>query len=127
MYQWQLTDCDAASLGAQFEADPQALVKADRAFFHELLGGVLRGAAGLDELYRAYLDREVEQLDQVERAVLRLGCFELRERIDVPYRVVIDEYVELAKTFGAEASYKYVNGILDRVAGDLRQVERGAS
>ena len=63
----------------------------------------------------------------MERALLRLGCFELQYRIDVPYRVVIDEYVELAKTFGAEASHKYINGILDRVAADLRQVERGAS
>ena len=124
LYQWQMTGCDLATLKTQFDEDASALVKADREFFHEMLGGVVRAAEALDELYRAYLDRE---LDQVERALLRLGCFELQYRIDVPYRVVIDEYVELAKTFGAEASHKYINGILDRVAADLRQVERGAS
>ena len=127
LYQWQMTRCDLATLKTQFDEDASALVKADREFFHELLGGVVRVAEALDELYRAYLDRELDQLDQVERALLRLGCFELQHRIDVPYRVVIDEYVELAKTFGAEASHKYINGVLDRVAADLRQVERGAS
>ena len=126
LYQWQMTGCDEATLKTQFDEDASALVKADRTFFYELLGGVLREAPALDELYQAYLDRELEQLDYVERALLRLGCFELQHRIDVPYRVVIHEYVELAKTFGAEASHKYINGILDRVAADLRQVERGA-
>jgi len=88
---------------------------------------VLPHSAEIDELFVAYLDRELSSLDQVELAILRLGAFELKHRVDVPYRVVIDEYVELAKLFGAQDSYKYVNGVLDRLAREVRQIERHGS
>lgn len=124
VYQWQMTAADQAEVERQF-LDDKTLAKADREFFSELLRGVMADSAALDALFAPYLDRALKDLDQVERAILRLGCFELQQRIDVPYRVVIHEYVELAKTFGAEGSYKYINGILDRAAKQHRTLEWG--
>ncbi len=126
VYQWQLADTDTAVVEREF-LEAQALQKADVEFFKELLRGVLSHSAEIDELFVAYLDRELSSLDQVELAILRLGAFELKHRVDVPYRVVIDEYVELAKLFGAQDSYKYVNGVLDRLAREVRQIERHGS
>ena len=77
----------------------------------------------LDELLTPYLDRRVEELSQIEKAILRLGAYELKERLDVPYRVVINEGIELAKVFGADDSFKYVNGVLDKLARKLRYQE----
>ena len=121
VYQWQMTGADAVAVTAEFG---EALSRADRDFFQELLRGVMNSAAELDSLLVPLLDRDVSDLDQVERAILRLGTYELAHRIDVPYRVVIDEYVELAKLFGAEEGYKYVNGVLDGLSHTLRKPER---
>jgi N utilization substance protein B len=126
VYQWQMAKADTAALEKEF-LEAQALAKADVEFFQELLRGVLHHSDEIDALFCEYLDRELASLDQVELAILRLGAFELKNRIDVPYRVVIDEYVELAKLFGAEDSYKYINGVLDRLAREVRQVERQGS
>jgi N utilization substance protein B len=126
VYQWQMADADTAAVEREF-LEAKALEKADVEFFQELLRGVLHHSAELDALFGSFLDRELASLDQVELAILRLGAFELKNRIDVPYRVVIDEYVELAKLFGAEDSYKYINGVLDRLAREVRQVERQGS
>ena len=137
LYQWQMAPLDIVALLAQFQ-EGESLNKADVEFFRELLLGVTRavteqgpddgdGPVGaFDAQFAGFLDRKVGELDKVELAVLRLGTYELKERLDVPYRVVIDEYVQLAKLFGAEASHKYVNGVLDAVAAELRQVEREA-
>lgn len=122
VYQWQVSAGDVAEICADFRAG-EALKKADVEFFEELLKLVASEAESLDDTYRDLLDRPVEQLDVVERALLRLAAAELQHRIDVPYRVVIDEYVELAKTFGAQDSHKYVNGVLDRLAATLRSIE----
>ncbi len=124
VYGWQVTGAAVASVEDQFLGD-ESLAKADVAFFQELLRGVLQQHEALDAAYAPFLDRSHDSLDQVERAILRLGCYELAHRIDVPYRVVIDEYVELSKTFGAEASHTYINGVLDRVAQDCRVLEKG--
>ena len=126
VYQWQMTGGDVSVVESQF-SDGKTLAKADVAFFTELLRGVVRDPDAMDQVYVAHLDRAVKDLDHVERAVLRLGCFELLHRIDVPYRVVVSEYVELTKTFGAQDSYKYINGILDQVAKQQRAVEYGKS
>jgi N utilization substance protein B len=88
-----------------------------------MLGFIVRGAEDLDATFIGLLDRPQEQLDQVERAILRLATAEFSHRIDIPYRVVIDEYIELAKTFGAQDSYKYINGVLDKLAKELRSIE----
>ena len=103
--------------------DERLLAGADEAFFTECLAGVLQQHADVDALFTPYLDRAIDALDHVERAILRAGTFELRSRPDVPARVAIDEWVELAKGFGAEESFRYVNGVLDRVAHDLRGAE----
>lgn len=123
IYQWQMTDMDLKPLEQEYR-HAGALKKADEDFFGELLRGVLNHADELDGLLAPVLDRAVDELDRVELALLRLGVFELSRRIDVPYRVVIDEYVELAKNYGAEESFKYVNGVLDRLALTLRETER---
>ncbi|MBX3707148.1 MAG: transcription antitermination factor NusB [Pseudomonadales bacterium] len=126
VYQWQMTGAETAAIERDL-AEEGALKKADREFFRELLRGVVFGTEELDALLAPALDRRVEELDKVELALLRLGAFELKHRIDVPFRVVIDEYVELAKAYGAEESFRYVNGVLDRLAQDLRALERSAS
>ena len=120
LYAWQFTRAAAADLEQQF-AEDNAL--ADSGFFTACLHGVLDSTDELDALFAPYLDRDVTALDHVERAVLRAGTFELNARPDVPVRVAINEWVELAKQFGAEQSFRYVNGVLDRVAHDLRAVE----
>lgn len=126
VYQWQMTGAPFLDIVKEFR-EAGALKKADAEFFGEILRGVLRETADLDGLLAPVLDRKVADLDKVELALLRLGAFELKHRIDVPFRVVIDEYVELAKIYGAEDSYKYVNGVLDRLSTDLRQLERRGS
>jgi len=126
VYQWQMSEADTSVVENEFLA-AEALVKADVEFFQELLRGVLQHSDEVDVLFAPLLDRSLASLDQVELAILRLGAFELKNRIDVPYRVVIDEYVQLAKLFGAEDSYKYINGVLDRLAGDIRKIERHGS
>ena len=122
LYQWQMNRTSARVLTAEFTASG-SLDKTDQRFFDAMLGAVLASPSQLDELYNALLDRDQERLDGVELAILRLGACELRHRPDVPARVVIDEYIELAKLFGAEASHKYVNGVLDKLAGRLRPAE----
>jgi len=126
VYQWQMTGAETAAIERDL-TEEGALKKADREFFKALLRGVAFGTEELDALLAPLLDRRVEELDKVELALLRLGAYELRHRIDVPFRVVIDEYVELAKVYGAEDSFKYVNGVLDRLAQDLRTLEHSAS
>jgi N utilization substance protein B len=122
VYQWQMADSDLLRIEADFLASG-SLEKADVEFFRELLRATLSGTGELDELISPLLDRSLSSLDQIELAVLRLGAMELKSRIDIPYRVVISEYVELARTFGAEDGHKYVNGVLDKLASALRPLE----
>ncbi|WP_027351577.1 transcription antitermination factor NusB [Halotalea alkalilenta] len=96
---------------------------ADLALFHTLLHGVAAACSQLDASLSPLLDRSIDELDPIELAILRLGAYELAERPEVPYRVVINEGVELAKSFGATDGHKYVNGILDKLAARLRSVE----
>ena len=98
----------------------------DLKLFSALLHGVPSKTTELDEAVKPYLDRKQDELDPIELTVLRMGTFELAEMIDVPYKVAINEAVNLAKTFGATDSHKYVNGVLDRVARDLRKAETGS-
>ena len=123
VYAWQMTDADLDDIVGQFSRDQ--LKDADTGYFHDCLRGVMDGVAELDPLFAPYLDRRIDDLDYVERAILRVGSFEMKAREDVPARVVIDEWVELAKRFGAEDSFRYINGVLDRVGRDLRPAELG--
>lgn len=125
VYQWQMTGVALKSLEDEYRLSG-ALAKTDEVFFRELVRGVLLRPGDLDDLLSPVLDRTLDELDRVELALLRLGTYELKHRIDVPYRVVIDQYVELAKEYGAEDSFKYINGVLDRLALRLREMERAS-
>ena len=122
LYQWHMAQASPTDIEAEFRTDYD-FGAVDLEYFQALLHGVTAQAEELDALYGPLLDRGLDELDPVERSLLRMGCFELRDRIDVPYRVVINEAVALAKKFGASESFRYINGVLDRLAGDLRTVE----
>ena len=126
LYQWQLTGQSFAELRNQFAAD-EGYPEVDAEYFAGLLGGVVEGAAALDERLGGLLDRPVAQLDPVEHAVLLIGLYELGHLPDTPYRVVINEGVELAKKFGATDGHKFVNAVLDRAARELRATEQAAA
>ncbi|MDR2877862.1 MAG: transcription antitermination factor NusB [Chromatiales bacterium] len=122
IYQWQLTSHDAAAIDPQFLID-ETEGEVDRRFFDVLLREALTYIDDLDEQIEPLLDRPLHEVDPVERAILRLGACELRYHPETPYRVIINEGVELAKLFGAHHGHKYVNGILDRLAERMRREE----
>ena len=125
LYQWLLTGSELTDISKQFHEQNQG--KIDWEFFDEVLPGVLKSVETLDKHLHPLLDRKLEALDPIEKALLYLGTYELANRIDVPYRVVINECVELAKMFGATESHKYINGVLDKLAPELRAAEYGRS
>ncbi|NLO81250.1 MAG: transcription antitermination factor NusB [Xanthomonadaceae bacterium] len=118
LYQWQIAGQDLADIEAQFEQEMD-MSAVDMELFRELLHEVPARVDELDARFGPFLDRPQDQLDPIEKAILRMGTYELQERLDVPCRVVINEAVELAKQFGAEQSYRYINGVLDKVARGL--------
>lgn len=122
LYSWQMSGQDLTDIGSQYREEHN-MAKVDETYFEELLHQVPKHAEELDGLFGPLLDRPVTELDPVEHAVIRLGAYELLYRPDVPYRVVINEGVELAKIFGAEDGHKYVNSILDGLARTLREAE----
>lgn len=115
LYQWQLTEQDVYDIENQFLSE-QDIQKMDIDHFQTLLRGILQHVKPLDNIFTPFLDREIVQLDPVELATLRIGCYELLYCPDVPWRTAINEAVDLAKMFGATESHKYINGILDKVA-----------
>lgn len=119
IYQWQLSGNNVREVEEYFLSE-QNMKKTDMELFTELLHGVPANLIELDEAIAPILDRPMDEVDPVEKAILRLGCYEMMKKLDVPYRVVINEAVELAKEFGAEDGHKYVNSILDRLAIRLR-------
>jgi N utilization substance protein B len=123
LYQWQLGKQDVRDIEQQFLTE-QDMVKLEIPYFQELLHGIPRHLDELDGYISPVLDRPLDKVDPVERAILRIGAYELQFRLDVPYRVIINEAVEMAKVFGGEEGHKYVNGILDKVAKKLRKAER---
>jgi len=122
LYAWQLSGATARDVIAQF-AHEQAKEAADLEYFEDLVRGVDAHQSDLDEALAPFLDRAVEQVDPIERAALRIAAYELRQRPDVPYRVVINEAIESVKRFGAEHGHTYVNGVLDHAAAAWRAVE----
>ena len=125
LYQWQCNEQAASEIEAQF-VEREELAASEADYFHTLLHGVITGCEALDAALTPLLARPLDQVDPVERAVLRLAAFELSHCLDVPYRVVIDQAVELAKTFGAEQGHRFVNGVIDRLATELRASEVAA-
>ena len=122
LYQWQLSGLDLNKIEQQFLQE-QDIRRADVGYFSELLHKVPACLDELDKELVPHLDRGIEEVDPIERALLRLGAYELKFKLEVPYKVVINEGVNLAKTFGSEDSHKFINGILDKVARQLRTVE----
>ena len=122
VYAWQLSGSEVGNVIEQF-AHEQAKEVADLEYFEDLVRGVDKHQNDLDEALAPFLDRDIEQVDPIERAVLRLAAYELRLRPDVPYRVVINEAIETVKRFGAEYGHTYVNGVLDHAAAEWRATE----
>lgn len=122
LYSWQIAGQPLHEIEAQFRTDND-FSEVDGAYFHEILHGVPRQKSELDSTFEPCLDRPLAEIDPVELAILRLSTYELRNRIDVPYKVVINEGIELAKTFGATDGHKFVNGVLDKLAPRLRAAE----
>lgn len=122
LYAWQLSGSPIAAVIEQFRHE-QDMDIADIEYFEDLLRGVDSHCAELDAGLLPFLGREVAQVDPIERAALRLGAYELRYRADVPYRVVINEAIETTKRFGADYGHTYVNGVLDKLAGEWRKAE----
>jgi N utilization substance protein B len=126
IYRWQLNGGSTAEIEAEFRTEYD-LGKADLDYFRAILEGVIYHQPDIDAAFANYLDRDIAALTPVELALLRQAVFELKERLDVPYKVVISEAVALATKFGATDSYKYINGVLDRVAAKLRAAEVAAN
>lgn len=122
LYSWQMAGQSLNEIEAQFRTDND-FSDVDGAYFHEILHGVPRLKADLDEALQPCLDRPLDEVDPVELAILRLSAYELRNRVDVPYRVAINEGIELAKVYGATDGHKFVNGVLDKLAPRLRGAE----
>jgi N utilization substance protein B len=122
VYAWQMSGNPIARVIDEFRHE-QDMEIADVEYFEDLVRGVDTHCAELDAALVPHLDREIDRVDPIERAALRIGAYELRHRIDVPYRVVINEAVEVAKRFGTEYGHTYVNGVLDKLAAEWRTAE----
>ena len=124
LYQWHISKSEPLEIEEQFHEQNGG--KIDWEYFSEVFLEIPKQQEALDKHISPLLDRELKSLDPVERALLYLGAFELANRTDIPYRVVINECVELAKIFGATDGHKYINGVLDKLAKALRSVELAA-
>ncbi len=122
LYRWQMSGCGIGRIEIDFNEEDH-LKGAQKSYFSEILHGVPSQLDVIDSALTEFVDRPVEKIDPVERAILRLGVYELINRLETPYKVIINESVNLAKYFGAEGSHKYVNGILDKIAQKLRAGE----
>jgi N utilization substance protein B len=126
LYQWLLNNEDSGVIDAHIR-QAHGFDKADREHFDALLHGAINGSIALREDFAAVIDRPVAELSPIEHAVLLIGAYELKNHIEIPYRVVINEAVELTKSFGGIDGHKYVNGVLDKLAAKLRPAEVAAA
>lgn len=122
LYQWQMTKYPVSEVELQFLTDYD-FSKVDVEYFHDIIHHVPANLAELEQAFSPFLDRDIDELDPIELALLRLGSYELVKRIDIPYKVVINEAVALAKKFGATDGHKYINGVLDQLAQQVRTTE----
>lgn len=123
LYQWAMSDISIQDLINEFVNERTELKKADKDYFKEILRGTVREVENLDKQLLPLLDRALEDLDPVEKAILQIGLYELTFHPELPCRVVLNEAVDLAKMFGAEQSHKYINGVLDKAAQKIRTTE----
>lgn len=122
LYEWLISGAELVVIDAHVR-EQQGFDKCDQAHFDLLLHGCIREATELDEVLRCYVDRDTKQLSPIEHGVLMIGVYELKHCLEIPFRVAINEAVELAKSFGGTDGHKYVNGVLDKAAGELRAGE----
>lgn len=122
LYQWHMAGGEMHDIEAQFHVENN-MDRVDTAYFSELLRGVSAQANALDEAFKPYLDRELSALNPVELTILRMGSYELLHQLQIPYKVVLDEAISLTKSFGATDGFRYVNGVLNQVAQQSRQIE----
>jgi len=119
LFEWLMSGNNLESIKIRF-LDNYNFKKTDTTYFSKLLTGVSTKHEKLDHLISTYLDRPIKELDPIELCILRMAAFELTEQLDVPYKVIINEAVELTKKFGVTGGHKYVNGVLDKAAKKLR-------
>ncbi len=122
LYQWEMTGKDAMLIISDFQATPNYR-KVDKQYFKLLVNGVIAQMENIDKIIKPHLKTEVEELTMIEQAVLRLSLFELINQIEIPYRVIINEALELTKTFGTKEGFRFVNGVLDALARQQRPYE----
>lgn len=122
LYQWHYNHTTLSEIEAEYLLE-ENMSKADIVYFRELLAGILSHISIIDAIFLPVLDRPIEDLTPIELAVLRLAVYELKHRLDVPYRVVLNEALDLAKVYGATEGYKFVNGVLDKLVRQLRENE----
>ena len=122
LYQWHMAGQDLNSIEAQFWSDNN-MDKVDTEYYRELLHGIPAALNAIDRRFESLLDRRVDELDPVSLSILRIGSFEMAERMDVPYKVAINEAVNLAKKYGPTDSQKYINAVMDKLAPKLRSAE----
>ncbi len=122
LYQWQLSGLDIGDIKKQFYEEHN-FKKIDSKFFDEVIYNIPSSIAELEAMITPYISRSYSDIDPIEKGILLLGCYELANRHDIPYRAVINEAIELAKTYGAEDAHKFINGVLDKVALQTREVE----
>ncbi|PXX89399.1 transcription antitermination factor NusB [Marinobacter vulgaris] len=122
LYQRHFSKSSITDIESEFIVDND-MSKVDTAYFRDLLRGVHREQAELDRLLEPFLDRPIHEVDAIELAIVRLGAYELKHRLDVPYKVVINEGIEMAKRFGGTEGHKFVNSLLDKLSHRLRLAE----
>ena len=122
LYQWQLSKSSLSQIEAEFRTDND-FAKVDTEYFSEVFYAIPKMVDELDKQFDVFLDRAIAEVDPIEVSLLRMGTYELMHRVDIPYRVVLNEAVELAKQFGGTDGHKYINGILDKLSLRLRSAE----
>lgn len=125
LYEWSISGNPMFEIEARYRVEND-MHKVDLDYFHELIHEISKDVDAIDDAFMQHLDRKFHELDHVERAILRIGAYEVLKRLDVPYKVLINEGIELAKDFGATESHKYVNSILDEMTKQHRRIERPA-
>ena len=125
IYQWQLAQTNIGDIQAQFR-DEHAGSKTDLEYFNRLITDVTTKLSQIDELYTPYVSKKHEDVDPIEKAILRLASCELKFYLDIPYKVIINEAINLGKRYGADKSHRFINGVVDKVALDTRQLEINA-
>lgn len=125
LYQWHMSGNDLSEIEAQFHEE-QNMEKVDTDYFHNLLHQVPADINDLDKLIDQFSDRKASEMDPIEQSILRLSCYEIKSRIDIPYKVVISEAITLAKMFGSDTSHVFINSVLDKLAKQIRTIETGS-